>query len=111
MAPLDTFVQLKTDDAGQPILLEYAFALCTPRAWLFPSTMDVTILLESHLKRDNPGEDDSSTKTNSKKSCRHKSKSKAGNRSKSAGATSSTSEVSPACAEHVTHITKNKRSK
>ena len=96
MAPLDTFVQLKTNSTGQPIPLEYTFALCIPGAWPFPSTMDVTILLESYLTGANLGEDDPGNKTNSKKPRKHKGKSKAWNRSKSADATSSASEVSSA---------------
>ena len=30
MAPLDSFIQLKTTEDGEPILPEYAFALCLP---------------------------------------------------------------------------------
>ena len=36
MAPLDSFVQLSLNDAGEAILLDYAFALCIPSSWPFP---------------------------------------------------------------------------
>ena len=57
MAPLDSFIQLKTTEDGEPILPEYAFALCLPGSWPFPSLMDQTILLESYLSEGNPGEE------------------------------------------------------
>ena len=57
MAPLDSFVQLKTTEDGEPILLEYAFALCLPGSWPFPNLMDQTILLESYLSEGNLGEE------------------------------------------------------
>ena len=47
MAPLDSFVQLGTTEAGEPILPEYTFALCIPGSWPFPSLMDKTILPET----------------------------------------------------------------
>ena len=46
---LDSFVQLKTTEDGEPILPEYAFALCLPGSWPFASLMDQTILPESYL--------------------------------------------------------------
>ena len=108
MAPLDTFVQLKNDSARQPIPPEYAFALCTPRAWAFPSAMDVTILPESYLTSDNLGEDNPGNKTNSKKPRKCKGKNKTQNRSKNIGAASSTSTVSPVCAKLLTRIDKER---
>ena len=54
MAPLDSFVQLKTTEDGEPILPEYAFALCLPGSWPFASLMDQTILPESYLSKGNP---------------------------------------------------------
>ena len=47
MAPLDSFIQLSTNNAGEPILPEYAFALCIPGSWPFPSLMDKTIFARS----------------------------------------------------------------
>ena len=64
MAPLDTFVQLETDDSGQPILPEYVFALCTPKSWPFPSMMDITILPAGQPTGDDLEEENSSTKSN-----------------------------------------------
>ena len=43
MAPLDSFIQLSHDNAGEAILLDYAFALCIPSSLPFPSSMDKTI--------------------------------------------------------------------
>ena len=54
MAPLDSFVQLSLDNAGEVILLDYAFALCIPGSWPFPSWMDKTILPESYFSKGNP---------------------------------------------------------
>ena len=93
MAPLDSFVQLKTTD-GEPILPEYAFALCLPGSWPFPSLMDQTILPESFLSEGNPGEE-TNTNNSAKKTCKRKGK-KTQRRSKSTGAASSASEISPA---------------
>ena len=47
MAPLDSFIQLNTTEDGEPILPEYAFALCLSRSSPFPSLMDKTILPEN----------------------------------------------------------------
>ena len=49
MAPLDSFVRLNTTEARELILPEYAFALCIPSSWPFPSLMDKTILPEAYL--------------------------------------------------------------
>ena len=109
MAPLATFVKLCTGDDGEPILPEYAFALCTPGAWLFTSTMDLNILLEGYSAGDNLADNEnppegrvnteSSTNANCNNKChKHKGKSKTQSRSKSAGTASSTSEASPGCA-------------
>ena len=103
MAPLDTFMRLHATN-GVLVLPEYAFALCKPGAWPFPSTMDINILPEACLAYDtpadseNPLEDpantdpDTHTRTG-KRHHRHKGKSK--NWSKSARAASSASEMGP----------------
>ena len=54
MAPLDSFIRLGTNDAGEPILPKYAFTLCIPSSWPFPSSMDKTILLEAYFTEGNP---------------------------------------------------------
>ena len=95
MAPLDSFVQLKTTEDGEPILPEYAFALCLPGSWPFPSLMDQTILPESYLSEGNPGGEETNTDSSTKKTCKRKGK-KTQRRSKSTGAVSSASEISPA---------------
>ena len=101
MAPLDSFVQLGLDEAGEVILLDYTFALCIPGSWPFPSSMDKTILPESYFSEGNPVEEDANTVTVAKKTRKHKGR-KTQNRSKSAGATSSASEASPAWAKTAT---------
>ena len=101
MAPLDTFMKLRATN-GIPVLLEYAFALCSTGTWPFPSTMDQDILPEACLAYDtdseNPLEDPANTQPDNKawsgkKHRRHKGKSKT--QSKSAGAASNASEVIP----------------
>ena len=74
MAPLDSFVQLGTMEAGEPILPEYAFALCIPSLWPFPSLMDRTILLETYLSEGDPGGEDTNTTTPTKKIHKQKGK-------------------------------------
>ena len=101
MAPLDSFIQLSREEAGEAILPDYAFALCIPGSWPFPSSMDKTILPESYFSEGNPVEKDANTATVTKKSCKHRGK-KTQNRSKSAGTTSSASEASPAQAKTLT---------
>ena len=93
MAPLDSFVQLNTTEDGEPILPEYAFALCLPRSWPFPSLMDKTILLETYLSEGNPGGEETNTNNSTKKTRKRKGK-KTQRRSKSAGAASSASKIS-----------------
>ena len=105
MAPLDSFMKLHATN-GILVLPEYAFALCSPSTWPFPSTIDINILPEACLAYDTPAdsknapddtiiaESDTNARS-SKKQCRHKGKSKS--RSKSAGANSSASEASPGC--------------
>ena len=95
MAPLDSFVQLKTTEDGESILPEYAFALCLPGSWPFPSLMDQTILPESYLSKGNPGGEETNANNSVKKTHKRKGK-KTQRRSKSAGAASSASEISPA---------------
>ena len=68
--------------------------------------MDMTILAESHFASENPAEDDSGNKTNSKKQCKRKGKSKARGRSKSTGIASSASGASPAHAKQAPQINK-----
>ena len=103
MAPLDTFVKLHATN-GILALPEYAFALCSPSTWPFPSTMDINIPPEACLAYDTPADSENAlddpiiteSDTNAgsgKKQCRHKGKSKGW--SKSARANSSASEVSP----------------
>ena len=103
MAPLDTFMKPHATN-GVQVLPEYTFALCSAGSWPFPSTMDINILPEACLAYDTPANsknapDDpiiTESDTNAgpgKKQCRHKGKSKGW--SKSAGANSSASEVSP----------------
>ena len=86
MAPLDTFVKLHTTN-GIPVLPEYAFTLCFPSTWPFPSTMDLSILPEACLAYDTPAdsknapEDPATTEPgnnagSSKKHRRHKGKNK-----------------------------------
>ena len=95
MAPLDSFVQLNTTKDGEPILPEYAFALCLPGSWPFPSLMDKTILLETYLSEGNPDGEETNTNNSATKTHKWKGK-KTQRRSKSARATSSASKVSPA---------------
>ena len=103
MAPLDTFMRLHATNSVL-VLPEYAFALCEPGAWPFPSTMDINILPEACLAYDtpadseNPLEDPANTDPDTytrtgKRHQRHKGKSK--NQSKSARAARSASEMSP----------------
>ena len=101
MAPLDSFVQLSLDNAGEAILPDYAFALCIPGSWPFPSSMDKTILLESYFSEGNPVEEDTNTATVTKKTHKRRGK-KTQNRSKSAGTASSASETSLAQAKTAT---------
>ena len=103
MAPLDSFIKLGTNEAGEPVLLEYTFALCIPGSWPFPSSMDKTILPETYFTEGNLGEEGANTITVAKKTRKHKGK-KTQNRSKSVGTTSSTSEASPARAKTTTQI-------
>ena len=95
MAPLNSFIQLKTTEDGEPILPGYAFALCLPSSWPFPSLMDQTILPESYLSEGNPGGEETNANNSAKKTHKQKGK-KTQRRSKSARATSSASEISPA---------------
>ena len=90
MAPLDSFVQLKTTEDGEPILPEYAFALCLPGSWPFPSLMDQTI--QSYLSKGNLGGEETNTNNSTKKNC--KPKGKKTQRSKSTRAASSASKIS-----------------
>ena len=101
MDPLDSFVQLGLDNAGEAILPDYAFELCIPGSWSFPSSMDKTILLESYFSEGNLVEEDANTATVAKKTHKRKGR-KTQNRSKSAGTTSSASEASPARAKTAT---------
>ena len=95
MAPLDSFIQLNTTEDGEPILPEYAFALCLPGSWPFPSLMDKTILLETYLSEGNPGGEETNANNSTEKTHKRKGK-KTQRRSKSTGAVSSASEISPA---------------
>ena len=94
MAPLDSFVQLNTTKDGEPILPEYAFALCLPGSWPFPSLMDKTFLPETYLSKGNPDEEEANVNNSAKKTRKQKGK-KTPRRSKSARAASSASEISP----------------
>ena len=101
MAPLYVFTKLNTSN-GIPVLPEYAFALCEPGSWPFPSTMDINILLEACLAYITPAESENQLEepasavpeTNSRTSKKRKHRGKGRNRSKSAGTTSSASKVS-----------------
>ena len=95
MAPLDSFIQLNTTEDGEPILPEYAFALCLPGSWPFPSLMDKTILPETYLSEGNPGGEETNVNNSAKKTRKRKGK-KTQRRSKSAGTISSVSKISPA---------------
>ena len=101
MAPLDSLIQLGLDNAREAILPDYAFALCIPGSWPFPSSMDKTILPESYFSEGNPVEEDANTTTVAKKTHKHKGR-KTQNRSKSAGTASSASEASLARAKTAT---------
>ena len=101
MVPLDSFVQLGLDEAGEAVLPDYAFALCIPGIWPFPSSMDQTILLESYFSEGNPVEEDAITATVTKKTRKCKGR-KTKNRSRSARTASSASEASPAWAKAAT---------
>ena len=101
MALLDSFVQLGLDKAREVILPDYAFALCIPSSWPFPSLMDKTILPESYFSEGNLVEEDANTITVAKKTHKRKGR-KTQNRSKSAGTASSASEASPAWAKTAT---------
>ena len=103
MAPLDTFMWLHATNSIL-VLPEYAFALCKPGTWPFPSTMDINILPEACLAyntladSENPPEDPTNTDLDSNARTgkrHHRRKGKSKNWSKSAGATSSASETSP----------------
>ena len=99
MAPLHVFMKLNASN-GILVLPEYAFALCEPGSWPFPSTMDINILPEACLAYDTPAESESQleepasavleTNSGTSKKCKCKGK----GRSKSAGTTSSASEAS-----------------
>ena len=78
-----SFIQLKTTEDGEPILPEYAFALCLPGSWPFPSLMDQTILPESFLSEGNPGEETNAN--NSTKKTRKRKGKKTQRRSKVPG--------------------------
>ena len=101
MAPLDSFVQLGLNEAREAILPDYAFTLCIPGSWPFPSSMDKTILPETYFTEGNPGEEGVNTVTVAKKTRKHKGR-KTQNRSKSAGTASSALEASPARAKTTT---------
>ena len=86
------------------VLPEYAFALCSPGTWPFPSTMDLNILPKVCLAYDTPADSENvpedpgitepdNNARSSKKHRKHRGKSKA--QSKSARANSSASETSP----------------
>ena len=107
IAPLDSFIQLSHDNAGEAILLDYTFALCIPGSWPFPSSMDKTILPESYFSEGNPVEEDANTTTVTKKTHKRRGK-KTQNRSKSAGTTSSTLEASLARAKTATQTEKER---
>ena len=99
MAPLHVFMKLNASN-GIPVLLDYAFALCEPGSWPFPSTMDINILPEACLAYDTPAESENQLEelasatlvTNSGTSKKRKCKGKG--RFKSAGTMSSASEAS-----------------
>ena len=101
MAPLDSFIQLGLNEAREAILPDYAFALCIPGSWPFPSSMDKTILPESYFSEGNPVEEDANAITVAKKTRKRKGR-KTQNRSKSARTTSSTLEASLAQAKTAT---------
>ena len=94
MAPLDSFIQLGTTEAREPILPEYAFALCIPCSWPFPNSMDKTILLETYFSEGDLGGEDTNAMTPAKKTRKRKGK-KTQKRSKITGTTSSTSKALP----------------
>ena len=105
VAPLNTFMRLHTSNRV-PVLPEYAFALCEPGLWPFPSTMDINILPEACLAYDTPVESENppdkpasaDPESNTGTGKRHqKCKGKSKTQSKSAGAVSSASKVSPGC--------------
>ena len=97
MAPLHVFMKLNASN-GILVLLEYAFVLCEPGSWPFPSTMDINILPEACLAYNTPAESESQleepasaipeTNSGTSKKCKGK------GQSKSAGTTSSASEAS-----------------
>ena len=101
MVPLDSFIQLGLDEAGEAILPDYAFALYIPGSWPFPSSMDKIILPETYFTEGNLGEEDANTITVAKKTRKHKGR-KTQNHSKSAGTASSASEASLAQAKTAT---------
>ena len=115
MVPLNAFMKLHTDDDGELVLPDYAFALCQPNAWPFVSTMDLNILPGAYLTDDTPAdsenlpEDPANTESvanaGSKKK-QHKCKGRSKVRSKSTWATSCTSETSPGCAKPTPQINK-----
>ena len=108
LAPMDTFVTLRTGSNGQLELPDFAFAICSPGVWQFVNIMDIDILLgdpslgSTLSAEENPPEDPVNTgpditAVSNKKHCKHKGKSKTQHRSKSTGPASSTSETSPRC--------------
>ena len=61
MAPLDTSVKLHaTNDVL--VLPEYAFTLCSPSTWPFPSTIDLNILPEACLAYNTPADSENAPK-------------------------------------------------
>ena len=74
MAPMDSFVQLNTTKDAEPILPEYAFALCLPGSWPFPSLMDKTILPETYLSKGNLNEEETNVNNSAKKTHKQKGK-------------------------------------
>ena len=52
MVPLNAFMKLHTDDDGELVLPDYAFALCQLKAWPFVTTMDLNILPGAYLTDD-----------------------------------------------------------
>ena len=105
VAGVDVFLTFQTDEAGKPIMLDYAFALCPPDEWLFGHVMDPDILLADYIMEDPdaamPSGEDKDAKegldsagpsrrptTPAKKHCKCKHKNR--KRSKSSGAASST---------------------
>ena len=108
MAPLHVFMKLNASN-GIPVLPEYAFMLCEPGSWPFPSTMDINILPEACLAYDTLAESENQleepastlpvTNSGTSKKCKHKGK----GRSKSAGAIGSASKASSGRKNQISH--------